>query len=664
MLSRPGSGCSPLRPQGKKPKKVKISGKTMIGFKKQITLLFFPFWFFALNGLAWSELRDLGLEQVSGLEQRSGVKAGTYRALIIGINDYQDPRIPDLKTPENDARELEQLLKKDYGFEDVVCLIGKDAGRSKINEEFRNLGIKSKEDDSVFIYFAGHGDKDQFLGGFWAPYDADSRDSSTSIPNSTIQTYIKNIPARHVLLVSDSCFSGTLFGDEARNFPKIIDDKLYASLFKKKSRWAMTSGDLTPVEDSGSKGHSIFAWKFIEALRESDKPFFTPMQIHDKIAPLISNNSDQVPQCQSIKNTGDDGGSFIFIRTASLGLPPSPQAVIPPPPPKKELLYALLKIGTNPSGAEIFIDGKRVGDTQGGYLVWEQYLVGEYNVKASKKGYYEKEVMLRLRKDGETLIIDMDPSTPPPAPAPAPVAPKVSPVTQAPEGMVFVKGDCFQMGDQFDDEDAGADEQPVHEACVGDFYMDKYEVTQKNFQRVMRNNPSDFKNCDDCPVEQVTWDEAKGYCEDAGVGKRLPTEAEWEFAAREGGKKVRFGTGKDTIGPDEANFNASANFKRPYSRIGEYREKTLPVGSFAPNALGLYDMSGNVWEWVSDWYDKNYYSSSPKDNPQGPSSRESRVLRGGSWRDDPSGLRAADRGWGRPSFRFNGSGFRCVRPVR
>jgi formylglycine-generating enzyme required for sulfatase activity len=674
----------------------------MSRFAVKIIFLFFlaylPSALFAICPRAWGENRDrdLGLEAVSHLEKESGVQVGTYRALVIGINDYQDPGIPKLKTAVNDARELADVLKQSYGFKSVTLLLDADANASRIIKEFRDLTGHAGEGDSVLIYYSGHGDIERDTGGgWWAPWNAKAGDPSTYIDNEVIQKYIKKIPGRHVFLVSDSCFSGTLFG-ETKALPPVIDDKFYGSLYKEKSRWGMTSGNLTPVEDFGANGHSIFAWQFLKTLKENNNSFLTPREIFAKVGPIVRNNSQQMPVCKPIRDAGDAGGEFVFIRTASLGpvspLPP-PQPVIPSP--KKELLYAALKIGTNPSGAEIFIDGKRVGDTQGGYLVWEKYPVGEYSVKAQKKGYYEKEAMLRLRKEGETLIIDMDPSTPPPAPAaPAPVAPKPGP---APEGMVFVKGGCFKMGDTFGDGEA--DEKPVHEVCVNDFYMDKYEVTVGEFREFVSNSgykadaettggcykwiekweidkntywdSPGYAQTDSNPVSCVSWNDAQEYLKwksrKAGKTVRLPTEAEWEYAASYAGgpgKKSRFGTGKDTIGPDEANFNASADYKKPYSRTGEYREKTLPVGSFDPNALGLYDMSGNVWEWVSDWYDENYYRSSPKDNPQGPSSGEYRVLRGGSWDLSPSYLRAANRLRFRPAERYNGLGFRCVRPVR
>jgi len=228
------------------------------------------------------------------------------------------------------------------------------------------------------------------------------------------------------------------------------------------------------------------------------------------------------------------------------------------------------------------------------------------------------------------------------------------------EGMVYIKGGCFDMGDTFDEGEN--DEQPVHEVCVDDFYMGKFEVTQSEWKAVMEYNPSHFKGCGKCPVENVSWHDAQEYIKKlnrkTGRHYRLPSEAEWEYAARERGKRVRFGTGQDRIGPDEVNFDASRSYKRSYSRVGVYKEKTKPVGSFAPNSLGLYDMSGNVWEWVVDWYGEDYYMESTKDNPIGPSNGKARVLRGGSWNNKPSNVRAANRDWLAPNGRYYFYGFR------
>jgi formylglycine-generating enzyme len=222
--------------------------------------------------------------------------------------------------------------------------------------------------------------------------------------------------------------------------------------------------------------------------------------------------------------------------------------------------------------------------------------------------------------------------------------------------MVSVKGGCFQMGDTFGD--GGSDEKPVHQVCVGSFKMSRYEVTQEQWLAVMGNNPSHFAECGlKCPVEKVSWDDIQDFLSrlNSATGKqyRLPTEAEWEYAARSGGKSEKWaGTSSESSLGQYAWYDPNSG------------EKTHPVGQKQPNGLGLYDMSGNVWEWCYDWYDENYYSSSPKQNPPGPTSAKYRVLRGGCWNDDASLARAANRLNDTPANRDNYSGFRVVLPAR
>ena len=229
--------------------------------------------------------------------------------------------------------------------------------------------------------------------------------------------------------------------------------------------------------------------------------------------------------------------------------------------------------------------------------------------------------------------------------------------------MVAIKGGCYQMGDTFDD--GFVNEKPVHEVCVDDFHLGEHEVTQGEWEEVMGNNPSSFKNCGkDCPVETVSYHDVQDYIrklnKKSGKRFRLPTEAEWEYAAREGGKKVRFGTGKNFIGDDEANFDANYLYKQNYSRSGIYRKTPLPVKSFLPNALGLYDMAGNLMEWVADWYDSEYYKRSPRNNPKGPLTGPYRTMRGGSWDFTVKIARAANR-LGHREYQLNNHlGFRLA----
>lgn len=216
--------------------------------------------------------------------------------------------------------------------------------------------------------------------------------------------------------------------------------------------------------------------------------------------------------------------------------------------------------------------------------------------------------------------------------------------------LVLVKGGCFQMGDTFGD--GQADEKPVHTVCVDDFYIGKYEVTQGQWQSVMGNNPSFFKNCGEkCPVEQVSWNDIQEFITklNTKTGKkyRLLTEAEWEYAARSGGKKEKYaGTSSDVELGKYAWYTAN------------YAGSIHPSGQKQPNSLGLYDMTGNAWEWCQDWYGEKYYSQSPQKNPTGPPSGTRRVLRGGAWLFEPAGIRAATRYRLTPESRGDLYGFR------
>ena len=232
--------------------------------------------------------------------------------------------------------------------------------------------------------------------------------------------------------------------------------------------------------------------------------------------------------------------------------------------------------------------------------------------------------------------------------------------------MIFVQGGTFQMGSNSGD----SDEKPVHTVTVNDFYIGKYEVTQKEWKEVMGSNPSNWKG-DNLPVEQVSWYDAVEFCNKksrkegltpcySGSGKsitcnfnangyRLPTEAEWEYAARGGNKSKGYKySGSNSIG-DVAWYSSSSG------------NKTHQVGTKRQNELGIYDMTGNVWEWCWDW--KGSYSSNSQTNPKGASSGSGRVVRGGSWRNGTDYCRVAYRDCNYPvsSFSSRSMGFRVAR---
>jgi formylglycine-generating enzyme required for sulfatase activity len=217
--------------------------------------------------------------------------------------------------------------------------------------------------------------------------------------------------------------------------------------------------------------------------------------------------------------------------------------------------------------------------------------------------------------------------------------------------MILVRGGTFKMGTNT----GVPDERPVHKVILSDFYIGKYEVTQKEWREVMGNDEkvNYFAGCDSCPVERVSWVSVMEFLtklnEQMKLNYRLPTEAEWEYAAR-GGMNSR---GYKYSG---SNFVDSIAW-----RDGNADKRTHPVGMKKPNELGIYDMSGNVWEWCSDWYQQDYYSIAPPQDPQGPSQATFRVMRGGSWFHDLTGLRTTDRDSGDPSWRYGYVGFRLCR---
>lgn len=274
---------------------------------------------------------------------------------------------------------------------------------------------------------------------------------------------------------------------------------------------------------------------------------------------------------------------------------------------------------------------------------------------------------------------------------------KVKPKTPLPKSMVLIKGSCFNMGDAF--ENGHSDERPIHKVCLDDFYMGKYEVTVSAFRKFVKSagyltetekkgkgwtlnstgdswekrsgiswkNPG-FKQGDKHPVVLVSWNDAMAYIcwlnKVSGKKYRLPTEAEWEYAARDGGKLIEYAWGNKWPDGNIAGDELKKKFsKRPWPIWEDYDDSyvfTAPVGSFAPNNFGLYDMAGNVWEWNSDWYIGNYYVQTPSNNPKGPKTGTHRVRRGGSWFSMPLSVRTSVRDCGTPDERDSYLGFRLA----
>ncbi len=213
---------------------------------------------------------------------------------------------------------------------------------------------------------------------------------------------------------------------------------------------------------------------------------------------------------------------------------------------------------------------------------------------------------------------------------------------------VWIPKGCFQMGDRLNAGDQ--DERPAHKVCLDGFYMGQFEVTQTQYVKIMRKNPSAMKAGNSYPVELVSWKAVHVFLSRLNKlsqkNMRLPTEAEWEYAARSGNKRYKF------AGSDSANEVA-------WSQLND-ASIINKVGLKKPNDFGLYDMSGNVSEWCSDWYSSSYYSQSDFNNPAGPNSGSHKVFRGGHFQSFSTQLRVSNRGKGTPHIKLPFVGFRLA----
>lgn len=329
------------------------------------------------------------------------------------------------------------------------------------------------------------------------------------------------------------------------------------------------------------------------------------------------------------------------IKNVQLTLGTTENIVIPDPEP----IYGTLEVVSNPIGANIIIDGKSFGTTP---RILGNVLIGTHELRLEKTGCtpviknftLDDKNKLSINEKLETensvkLTFSEN---------------KTFTVNGVSFEMIAVKGGTFTMGGTSEQgSDADNYERPTHSVTLSDYYIGKFEVTQELWQAVMGNNPSYYKG-NNLPVEQVSWNDVQEFIrklnQKTGANFRLPTEAEWEYAARGGNKSRGYKySGSNSI-DDVAWYTSNSG------------SKTHPVGTKSPNELGIYDMSGNVWEWCQDW--KGSYSSASQTDPMGPGSGSRRVYRGGSWDSRAKYCRVSPRGNCTPVPRNSALGFRVV----
>ena len=304
-------------------------------------------------------------------------------------------------------------------------------------------------------------------------------------------------------------------------------------------------------------------------------------------------------------------------------------------------IYGCLNISSSPIGARVFIDGREIGETPD---IFSEVLIGTRTVRLTKAGCAPVEQQITI-EEGKTATLSFTLATQPI------LRNRIFTVKGVSFTMVPVEGGTFTMGATSEQgSDASDDEKPAHRVTLSDYYIGETEVTQALWTAVMGSNPSSFKG-DQRPVEEVSWNDCQEFIKKlnalTGRNFRLPTEAEWEYAARGGNKSNGYKyAGSNTIG-NVAWYESNS------------KSKTHPVKGKQANELGLYDMSGNVYEWCSDWYDSSYYNSSPTTNPTGPATG-SYVFRGGGWFNDAWDCRVSNRNYFMPGFRDDNLGLRLA----
>ena len=528
-----------------------------------------------------------------------------------------------------------------------------------------------------------------------------------SVDMQAIVTEAKLVRARHVLFMFDSCFSGTVLNLRDNVVPHNIDFNIKNpvrqfitagqadesvpdySYFKQAFLDLLEGRDREPIEDGYITGEELGFYL------KNKVPYYNPSQHprHGKLRDPKLDKGDFVfvaggsavirkpePPTPSEPLTGSlevetrPSGAMVYVNDGRVDASPiklsgmSPAKVtvraemkgygdckeqvwIQAGKETKVTLYldriptaGIVSVESEPQDADWYLDGAYVGVTPGEMSNVEQ---GSHRISVKENGYRDWEQWVAVtagrRHEVSARLTAI------------PTGPETGREWKDPfTGMEFVKvpGDCYEMGCGSWTSGCYDIEKPVHEVCVDSFWMGKYEVTQGQWKEVMGSNPSYFKKGDNYPVERISWNDAKEFIEklnarSSSVNYRLPTEAEWEYACRSGGKGEKYSGVSDVNRVAWYTSNSSGS--------------THPVGTKASNGFGICDMSGNVWEWCEDVYDSNGYSNHSRKNPVVTSGGSLRVNRGGGWLNEPGYVRCAGRGGDNPGFRLFSLGFRLLK---
>ena len=644
------------------------------------------------------------------VQTESGEEFGLYKdsyALVIGNGAYPvkngwNPLPGAIK----DVKEVAEVLKR-HGFNVTLKI---DVTKTEFNQAFSEFIYEfgKDKDNRLLFYYAGHGYTTKAATGedlgYLVMLDTPSPANAAAFDLYSVDMVkfvsdSKKIHAKHVLFMFDSCFSGTVLNLRNRVTPSHITDRI-----KNPVRQFITAGRADePVPD-----RSEFKKAFLNLLEgrvEEPTPdgYLTGVELGDYLYRTVPKFSQgQHPQHGKIHDQQLNTGDFVFVLPQNNQNGSEDNGI--------ELnTIATLNITSTPEGAKVYVDSNLIGMTP---LRSYQFDTGirlekQVNVGLELSGYKSRVKRITL-KGGQQVPwdvhlekIEREPIQPKPS-VPETILEKDPSISEEKllisrntlqtivgnDGaeMVLIPAGEFQMGN-----DDNTTTKPVHTVYVDAFYIDKYEVTVGQYNQFVRatGHPplpdwvSKYSPTDQHPVVGVTWHDALAYAKWAG--KRLPTEAEWEKAARGGlvGKWQVWGD--DALDGTQCNFadkNLSKVWDREKKPEDNWADKDIddgytfasPVSSYPPNGYGLYDMAGNVWEWCFDAYDENFYANSPRQNPiaqivvkDGENNivaiNKLRVSRGGSWLDAPSAIWIASRLGVNPKGAVINRGFRCAKSV-
>ena len=587
--------------------------------------------------LVGSAAGERGIKLTSEAEKVVGTDAPVpaYHALVIGINRYQHWQ--DLRQARPDAEAVAELLKTRYGFRSVLTLYNTDATKDRINNEFRRYARSLKETDALLVFYAGHGFFDKvWNSGYWIPADARERvdgEPATAdwLSNSDLKRYISNLKARHVLVISDSCFSGALFRGGTPDL-SAKENAWYRQAMAQPSRWGISSGDLETVPDQ-----SVFARKVVAALKYPLKPVFSASDLAGRIKVEVAADTGCQPLFGRLADDNDSKfGEFVFLSSTAPGgaagverIGPLTQPVSPTSGPSV-VQYTGGLVVESPERARVMLDGGTAYDISPGKgLRWDSLPVGTHEVA----------VVSRDKRWSDTVVVQRDQTV----------------TARASFGP--------SPGDDLTVDLGGGVKMEFVWIKALNMWVGKYEVTNEQYRRKERGHDStDYKghtlNGDKQPVVYVNIDDAKVYAEwmnrtcasefPKGYRVRLPSEQEWQTFAQCGdGREYPWGDNWPPRSGQAGNYHGQDGAGL-WSKIDGYRDGhpvTCDVEKSWANPWGLYGVGGNVWEVCASDSSGGSFGA----------------WRGASWSNDSQdSLRCSFRIDDSPSYRSNVSGFRFV----